>query len=169
MDGGEESLPNPLLGEFWIRPAADINADIDTLRTAGGVSFHPEPTIPDDFPLPQGPGAWVLSNFADVLHVSKNPEIFSSARGIVLQDLPPEFVEFFTSMIGMDDPRHARLRRLVSAGFTPRMLGKLDGSVEDVASAIVDRIIDADEIDFVTEVAAALPLKIVCDPRRRRS
>ncbi|MDH3298875.1 MAG: cytochrome P450 [Acidimicrobiia bacterium] len=163
MGDGDGSLPNPLLGEFWIRPAEAINADIDTLRAAGGVTFHPEPEIPEGYLLPQGPGAWALSNFADILHVSKNPKIFSSARGIVLQDLPPEFVEFFNSMIGMDDPRHARLRRLVSPGFTPRMLAKLDDSVQEVASAIVDRIIDADEIDFVTEVASALPLKIVCD------
>ena len=163
MGDGDASLPNPLLGEFWIRPAAAINADIDTLRAAGGVTFHPEPDIPDGYPLPQGPGAWALANFADILHVSKNPEIFSSSRGIVLQDLPPEFVEFFNSMIGMDDPRHARLRRLVSPGFTPRMLAELDDSVQEVASTIVDRIIDSDQIDFVTEVAAALPLKIVCD------
>ncbi len=163
MDDVHDSLPNPLLGEFWIRPADAINADIDRLRGAGGVTFHPEPTIPDGYLLPQGPGAWALANFADILHVSKNPAIFSSAQGIVLPDLPPEFVEFFNSMIGMDDPRHARLRRLVSAGFTPRMLAKLDGNVQEVASTIVDRIIDADEIDFVTDVAAALPLKIVCD------
>ncbi|MDH5521666.1 MAG: hypothetical protein OEZ14_14170, partial [Acidimicrobiia bacterium] len=137
MGDGDASLPNPLLGEFWIRPAAAINADIDTLRAAGGVTFHPEPDIPDGYPLPQGPGAWALANFADILHVSKNPEIFSSSRGIVLQDLPPEFVEFFNSMIGMDDPRHARLRRLVSPGFTPRMLAELDDSVQEVASTIV--------------------------------
>ncbi len=163
MGDVDDSLPNPLLGEFWIRPAAEIEADIETLRDAGGVTFHPEPIVPDGYPLPQGPGGWALSNFADILHVSKNPQIFSSAQGIVLQDMPAEFVEFFNSMIGMDDPRHARLRRLVSAGFTPRMLAKLDDSVQEVAASIVDRIIDADEIDFVTEVAAALPLKIVCD------
>ncbi len=163
MGDVHDSLPNPLLGDFWIRPAATIDADIDTLRAAGGITFHPEPTVPDDYPLPQGPGAWALSNFADILHVSKNPEIFSSAQGIVLPELPPEFVEFFNSMIAMDDPRHARLRRLVSAGFTPRMLARLDGTVREVASAIVDRIIDANEIDFVTDVAARLPLKIVCD------
>ena len=63
----------------------------------------------------------------------------------------------------MDDPRHARLRRLVSAGFTPRMLRRLEDTVQDVAVGIVDRIIDEDEVDFVTDVAAALPLKIVCD------
>ena len=66
-------------------------------------------------------------------------------------------------MIAMDDPRHARLRRIVSAGFTPRMLQKLEDSVQQVAADIVDNVCEQGEIDFVVDVAAALPLKIVCD------
>jgi len=156
-------LSNPLLMEFWVRPEDEINADLDRLRAAGGITFHSEPPVPDDYPLEQGPGSWVLVNYADILHVSKNPAIFSSAAGITVQDIPMEFVEYFNSMIAMDDPRHARLRRLVSAGFTPRMLARLEGTVQQLATDIVDQIIDADTIDFVTDVAAALPLKIVCD------
>jgi cytochrome P450 len=156
-------LPNPLVPSFWIRPEQPINADLDLLRDAGGLTFHSEPPVPDDVPLEQGPGSWVLINYADILHVSKNPEIFSSASGITLLDMPMEFVEYFSSMIAMDDPRHARLRRLVSAGFTPRMLTRLEDTVRQVATGIVDDIVDRSEVDFVTDVAAALPLKIVCD------
>ncbi|MYE75795.1 MAG: cytochrome P450, partial [Acidimicrobiaceae bacterium] len=76
---------------------------------------------------------------------------------------PPEFNEYFNSIIAMDDPRHARLRRLVSAGFTPRMLARLEDSVRDQASTIVDEVCERGECDFVTDVAARLPLRIVCD------
>jgi cytochrome P450 len=66
-------------------------------------------------------------------------------------------------MIAMDDPRHARLRRIVSKGFTPRMLGQLEDSVQAEASKIVADIASKGECDFVVDVAAKLPLKIVCD------
>lgn len=163
MSGANDELPNPILNEFWVRPAAEIDADLATLQGQGGITFHPEPIVPEGVPLPQGEGSWVLTNYADILHVSKNPQIFSSARGITVGDLPPEFLEFFSSMIAMDDPRHARLRRIVSAGFTPRMLAKLEDSVQDVAADIVDEVAAKGQIDFVVDVAAVLPLRIVCD------
>ncbi len=159
----ETDLPNPILPEFWVRPGAEVEADLAALRSAP-LTFLPEPEVPDDSPLPQGPGSWVVTRHADILHMSKNPEIFSSAAGITVLDVPPEFLEFFSSMIAMDDPRHARLRRIVSAGFTPRMLAKLDETVQEVAAKIVDDLLAREgEIDFVVDVAAALPLKIVCD------
>jgi cytochrome P450 len=163
MTDVSSELPNPLLPEFWVRAESDIDADLAELQQAGGVSFHEEPEIPPEIPLPQGPGSWVLTRHADILHVSKTPEIFSSASGITVGDLPPEFLEFFSSMIAMDDPRHARLRRIVSAGFTPRMLKQLEDSVQEVAAGIVDDIAARGTVDFVVDVAAALPLKIVCD------
>ncbi len=95
--------------------------------------------------------------------MSKNPQTFSSASGITVLDLPPEFNEFFSSMIAMDDPRHARLRRLVSAGFTPRMLARLEDSVTAQAREIIGDIADRGECDFVVDVAGRLPLAIVCD------
>ena len=80
-----------------------------------------------------------------------------------IPDLPAELNEFFGSMIAMDDPRHARLRGIVSRGFTPRALARLQGDVERRATALVDAVIDKGECDFVTEIAAPLPLGIICD------
>jgi cytochrome P450 len=157
------ALPNPIDPEFWTRPAPEVDRDLAELRDRGGVTFHPEPEVPPEVPLEQGPGSWVLTRHADILTASKQPEIYSSAAGITLLDAPAEFNEFFSSMIAMDDPRHARLRRIVSAGFTPRMLKQLEDSVSEVASAIVDDIQERGTVDFVVDVAAALPLKIVCD------
>lgn len=156
-------LPNPTDNLFWVRPGDEIEADLAQLRNEAPVVFLPEPEVPEGVPIVQGPGSWVLSRHAEILEVSKNPKIFSSADGITLLDSPPEFNEFFSSMIAMDDPRHAKLRKIVSAGFTPRMLGRLEESVQTIAAEIVDDIADRGEVDFVVDVAAALPLKIVCE------
>jgi hypothetical protein len=67
------------------------------------------------------------------------------------------------SILALDDPRHARLRRIVSRGFTPRTLDKLKSDVEAVAVDIVAGIAEKGEIDFVTDVAAVLPLRIIVD------
>jgi methyl-branched lipid omega-hydroxylase len=66
-------------------------------------------------------------------------------------------------MINMDDPRHARLRRIVSSSFNPRMVKSVEQSIERVAEAIVGRVASTGECDFVTVVAARLSLKVICD------
>ena len=154
---------NIFSGEFWIRDQNEIEKDLAWYRSNAPVTFVQEPIMPPESPIPQGAGTWILSRHAEILEVSRNPDIFSSAQGITILDSPPEFNEYFQSMIAMDDPRHARLRRIVSAGFTPRMLQKLEDSVKEVAADIVDNVCERGEVDFVVDVAAALPLKIVCD------
>jgi len=117
--------------EFWARPLEEREGAYLTLREEAPVRFFAEPVVPG---LGQGPGYWSLARHADVLHVSRSPELFSSARGGVnIIDQPPDFGEFFGSMIVMDDPRHARLRRIVSRGFTPAMLKQVEANVETAA------------------------------------
>ncbi len=159
----EIQQPNILNAEFWVRPQNLIEKELASYRSDHPVCFVPEPQMPAGSPIPQGPGSWILTKHEDILHASRNPEIFSSAQGITILDSPPEFNEFFSSMIAMDDPRHARLRRIVSQGFTPRMLNRLEDSVQEVASEIIDNVQGKGEIDFIVDIAAALPLKIVCD------
>jgi methyl-branched lipid omega-hydroxylase len=65
-------------------------------------------------------------------------------------------------MINMDDPRHARLRRIVSRAFTPRMIKKFEGDVQRVAATIADDLLAGGPCDFVEQVAARLPLTIIC-------
>lgn len=153
--------PNPLYGAFWTQDPAVVDEQLATIRS-GGPQFFAEPET-ESIGIPNGAGAWVITGYDDIVEMSRKPEVFSSAAGITITDLPQEFLEFYSSMIAMDDPRHGRLRRLVSLGFTPRMLAGLDGSVREQAKLIVDEIAERGECDFVVDVAARLPLAIVCD------
>jgi cytochrome P450 len=113
-----------------------------------------------------GLGYHALVRHADILEVSRNPEIFCSGDGGAtnIVDMPAEFIEYFGSMISMDDPRHARLRRIVSRAFTPKMIKRFEADVDAAAARIVDDLLmTGSGCDFVTEVAARLPLKIICD------
>ncbi len=66
-------------------------------------------------------------------------------------------------MINMDDPRHARLRRIVSRAFTPRMIKRFEADVQRTAATIVTELLESGPGDFVEKVATRLPLKIICD------
>jgi len=63
----------------------------------------------------------------------------------------------------MDDPRHARLRRIVSRAFSPRMVARFQDNAQLLAASIVDDLLATGPCDFVSHVAARLPLKIICD------
>lgn len=160
MTAVEIDVHNPLFNDFWTRSAAEIDKDVAELH-AQPPQFLPEPDA-SELGIPC-PGSWVVSKYDHILEMSKKPEVYSSAAGITVLDSPPEFNAFFSSMIAMDDPRHTSLRKLVSKGFTPRMLAKLEDIVQRQALMIVDEVREKGTCDFVVDVAARLPLKIVCD------
>jgi cytochrome P450 len=132
------------------------------LRHHRPVSWHTEPEIPG---LTLGPGAgfWSLVNYDDIVQASRHPEVFISGQGTNIPDFPPEVYEFLGSMINMDPPRHTQFRLIVNRGFTPRQVGAIEQSVHDRARSIVDAVASKGSCDFVTEIAAALPLQIICD------
>ena len=78
-------------------------------------------------------------------------------------DLPTEMIEYFSGMISTDNPKHARLRRIVSNAFSPRAVRAVEDAVDRVAAELVERALAGGTGDFVTDVAAPLPLRIVCD------
>src|SRR5580698_3631479 len=147
--------------EFRALPLAERAASFALLRAQPGPQWFAEPEV--SFAVP-GPGYYALVRHADIVEASRHPEVFSSARGATnIADLPVEFNEYFGSMINMDDPRHARLRRIVSRTFTPRMIARFENDVRRAATAIVDDLLAAGPCDFVPQVAARLPLKVICD------
>ena len=119
---------------------------------------------PPYFEAPESPfgtperGYYALVRHADVTEASRNPEVFSSADGATsLIDLPTEFNEYFGSMINMDDPRHARLRRIVSRAFTPKMIKKFEEDVQRTAASIVDELQQTGPCDFVHQAGGHHP------------
>jgi cytochrome P450 len=149
--------------DFWARPMEEREEAFDRLRSRAAPVFFEEMEV--GF-APKGPGYYALVKHADILEASRNAEIFCSGDGGAtnIPDMPAEFAEYFGSMINMDDPRHARLRRIVSRAFTPKMIKQFEADVEAAAGRIVDDLLaKGPGCDFVTEVAARLPLKIICD------
>ena len=153
---------NPIHNAFWRRDRRVVDEDLKQVCSRP-LTFYTGFELADDLESISMPGAWFITRHPTIFEVSRNPQIFSSSSGVTVNDFPPEFNEYFNSIIAMDDPRHARLRKIVSAGFTPRMLARLEDSVQDQARLIVDEVCERGECDFVTDVAARLPLRIVCD------
>lgn len=147
--------------EFWAKPWAERSAAFATLRNENPIAYFPEPIVE---PFPEGPGYYAITKMHDVLEISRHPEIFCSGQGAVsILDMPAEMNEFYGSLISMDDPRHARLRKIVSGTFTPRMLANVLEDVEKTAKKVVDGIVEKGEVDFVTDVAMPFPLLVILD------
>jgi len=147
--------------EFWMLSLADRHKAFAKLRELESPPYFADPETP--FTTVEATGYYAFVKHADVVEASRHPDIFSSARGATsLVDLPPEFNEYFGSMINMDDPRHARLRRIVSRAFTPKMIKKFEEDVQLTAVSIVDDLLAVGSCDFVQQVSAKLPLKIIC-------
>lgn len=160
--------PTPVAGEldfsspaFWSRPRDARYAAYAQLRALSERPFFT--TGPSPTGRAEG-GYYVLLSHADVTEASRNPAVFSSAAGVTsVFDLAAGSNEAFRSMLNMDDPRHARLRRIVSRSFTPKMITKFEADVRRTAAQVVDDLLAAGPGDFVAQVATRLPLKVICD------
>jgi cytochrome P450 len=147
--------------EFWAKPWAERNAAFATLRRENPIAYFPEPIVE---PFPEGPGYFAITKMHDLLEISRHPEVFCSGQGAVsILDMPSDMNEFYGSLISMDDPRHARLRKIVSGTFTPRMLNNVLEDVEKTAKRVVDGIVEKGEIDFVKDVSMPFPLLVILD------
>ncbi|MGZ6926232.1 MAG: cytochrome P450 [Acidimicrobiia bacterium] len=148
--------------EFWAAPDEEREAGFKRLRDEAPIAFFPEPEYGPDFP--PGPGYWSLTRFDDVVYASRHPELFCSGRGGTnIGDIPDFLVDFIGSIINMDDPRHKKLRGLINHGFTPKALAQLLEQVRDRTTEVIDAVAEKGECDFVAEIAAPMPLAIVCD------
>lgn len=115
-----------------------------------------------------GTGYWAISKHADVARVSKDSKNFSSAENSAIIRFPAgmqrEMIEFQRVMLlNQDEPEHTATRQIISRGFTPRAIGALDDIMKERAHRIVADALAEGEVDFVTEVAAELPLQAIAD------
>ncbi|WP_343949416.1 cytochrome P450 [Nonomuraea longicatena] len=112
---------------------------------------------------PGEPGFWAVTRYDDVVHVSRNSELFSSARRLAIFDEVPEDQLALQQlmMLNQDPPEHTRRRSLVNRGFTPRTINALEEHIRTICDDLLDNC--SGEVDFVTEVAAPLPLYVICE------
>ena len=143
-----------LLADTWGRGVP--HDQFDRLRRDAPVYWHPEP---------DGPGFWAITRHADVRTVSHDWETFSSELGATFIPSQDEesLAQLRLSILNMDPPKHNRARRLVSKAFTPRMIASLVDEIERRAVAVVDGVIDRGECEFVEDIAAQVPVQMICE------
>jgi linalool 8-monooxygenase len=119
-----------------------------------------------------GRGFWSITKYDDIVAISKNPEVFSSAREHGGHRIYDENIvgtagmgaeETDAPFISMDPPEHNRYRRMISPGFGPSRLKALEGQIHDRVCNILDRLGARKECEFVTEVAAELPIQVLAE------
>ena len=126
------------------------------LRREAPVHWHDE----DD-----GPGYWNVTRYHDLKAISRNPSVFSSERmGTLLRETDPAGLPIIRKiMLNMDPPQHRQHRMLVNKAFTPRMIDGLRPRIRELVTGIVDDVIEKGECDFVEELAAPLPMLVICE------
>ncbi|MCK9926301.1 cytochrome P450 [Frankia sp. Mgl5] len=131
--------------------------DFRVLRAQAPVFRHPDHQQPDGF--------WAVTRHADVVRVSRTPEVFSSSRcTAILAEMPEEErAQQRLMMLNMDPPEHNQLRSLVNRGFTPKMISRMREHLQDACETIVTEALAAGSGDFVELCAADLPLIVIAE------
>ena len=114
---------------------------------------------------PGWPGFWAVTRHAEIGYLSRHPELFSSSRRLCLfGEVPEEQIQLQRlMMLNMDPPQHTRQRAFVNRGFTPRMIGQLEKHITEICDSLLDGSADRGHADFVTDIAAPLPLWVICE------
>jgi cytochrome P450 len=148
---------------FWSTTAAERERSFAVLRAERPVSWHP-PVEDALMPDPDDPGYWAVTRRADIVTVSRNNEVFQSGQGVMFENIPVELLEASQSFLAMDPPRHTKLRKLVSAAFTPRQVRRIEDSIRANARTIVEELRAAGSgVDFVDHCAKELPIRTLSD------
>ena len=133
--------------------------------------FHDDPyptyaRLRAEAPIYQNPdiGFWALSRYADVVGGLRDAERLSSANGVSLD--PAAYgphAHKTMSFLAMDDPRHIRMRSLVSRGFTPRRVRELEGRVLELTREYLDEALARGEFDYIADFAGKLPMDVISE------
>ncbi|MFE4874731.1 cytochrome P450 [Streptomyces sp. NPDC056682] len=158
--------------EFWKLPPAERLAGFARLREQPRPAYFVERGATGRRPER---GFYALVRHADVLKASRLPQVFASAPGVTSPE-PARWVRavFGDSMVNLDGADHARLRRIVSQAFTPRLLAATELSIRELAVRIVDDMVAERPGEFVSAVASRMSFEVICamlgvpDAYRRR-
>lgn len=150
----DSAIISPGTRAFWERSHSSRLALFEKLRAQPSIEFHTEIA---------GPGFWSVVGYDDVVSVSRHPEVFSSAHGFTIDDIPLEIREFAMSMTAMDNPRHHELRSLVQSAFTAASVRSLLDRIRQNAIQISADVPPDGVFDFVSQVANRLPVRVICE------
>ena len=128
------------------------HATFKRLRDEDPVSWYPEE---------KGSGFWAVTRYADLLEVSRQPKIFSSASGIRLEEMDAEELMARQTMMELDPPEHTAQRRLVNPPFLPRSVAGYTEELRQLARSVINDVRDQSEFDFVTAIARVLPMRML--------
>jgi cytochrome P450 len=127
----------------------------DELRRERPVSWHEE----------EGPnrGFWAITRYDDLTAVHMDWQTFSSETGAVsLEELDEEQLEIRRSMLETDPPRHSQLRQICSKRLSARGIATYEDFIREVARGVLDRALEREEFDFVSEISRELPIRFLC-------
>lgn len=128
----------------------------DRLRSRPGLAWNESG--------PYGDGFWSVTRIADLVEVSRNPQIYSSQEGhIQIYDIDEDVRDARASMIDLDPPVHTRLRRLVSKVFTPNHVQGYAPNIKGRVVTLLDQIVANGGGEWVSSVAAPIPIGVICD------
>jgi cytochrome P450 len=108
-----------------------------------------------------GAGFWAVTRYNDILEVSKNPQIFSSKKGIRIEDMQPDELEARKTVMEMDPPEHTAYRRMVQPPFSAREVASYEMGIRLLARGVIDEIGRQTEFDFVELLARQLPMRML--------
>jgi cytochrome P450 len=139
---------------FWLRPHHERAAEFERLRGLPNPQFV-KPRLPWG---PMASGYYAVVKHADIVEVSRRPQDFSSEGATAI--LPTELDEYYGSMINMDNPEHARLRRIVARSFGRGMAPRFEEMSRRVARRIVSELVERGPGDFIRP-AAEMPIAVL--------
>jgi cytochrome P450 len=114
-------------------------------------------------PMCDEPGFYAITTHADVVHVSRNPAVFSaSLGGVVMEDLAPQSLEMMRDMLlAMDPPRHLAYRRPLAASFLAKVMGELEGRIRGICRELMNDAREKGTVEFVHDVTSSLPSQVI--------
>lgn len=109
-------------------------------------------------------GFWAITRYHDLITVSRNPQIYSNAQGVTLEEMAPEDFEARRNMLEYDAPQHTRYRRLVSKPFNRREVWAYENALRVLARTVVHEALPqatTTTLDFTEEIAKQLPMRML--------
>lgn len=145
---------------FWAQDFEEREKAFARLRNECPVSYHRpyESTLlpPDE----NTPGFWSVTRYNDCRYVSRNPELFCSSKGVLMEDMPEIVITATAGFLVMDGEQHRKMRGVVEQAFTPRNTRNISEWVAEHARKRLDEIIDRGEGDFCEDYAKYVPGRI---------